>query len=83
MKEVFCKNCRYYKYSSLDALFPRYNSESPHRCMRNVKKKRNPAGDTITEGDEDCFIENANLNCKHFEPKQKWYLKLISIIKGL
>jgi len=83
MKEVYCKNCKYYQYISYKILFPGYSGGGPHRCMRNVKEKRNPVGETITEGDEDCFIVNADLNCKHFEPKQKWYLKLISIIKGI
>jgi len=83
MKEVFCKNCKYHRYDYAKSISSGYCVKGLHRCMRNVKEKRNPIGETITEGDEDCFIVNADLNCKHFEPKQKWYLKLISIIKGI
>jgi len=83
MKEVSCKNCEYHWYDYSKALSPGYSGGSPHRCMRNVKEKRNPLGETVISGDEDCFIANADLNCKHFKRKQEWYLRLPSIIKTL
>ena len=81
MKEIYCKNCRYYRDDSFKVLFPGYIGESPYRCMRNAKKKKNPIGEVIKNVGEDCLVINANLHCKYFEQKQKWYQKLFNTLK--
>jgi len=75
-QNIYCKYCEHYYFDWANHSRSLQGGYSPmrfHYCKRNVVDKFDPIGDRIDSRGEDCLMVNANLDCKDFEQKRKWY----------